>query len=115
MAVVAFLAIIVQTFLPWWSIAPIAFITGGALGKSGLQAFMASFLGIALLWFGYALYIDQQSASILSVRVAELLYLPNALLLVIISGVVGGLVAGFSALAGWHLKAIFQRPASKYY
>lgn len=105
--VIALLSFIAQLFLPWWIIAPIAFIVGYALSRNGGQAFGAAFLGIFLLWAGYAFLIDQRNEHILSTRIATLFPLGgNYWVLILITGVVGGLVAGLSALSGRLIKNI---------
>ena len=102
-AVVTFLA---QLFLPWWIIAPIAFVLGYALSKNGTQAFFSAFLAVFSLWAVYALVIDIHNEHILSTRIAALFHLPNSTVLILVTGLVGGLVAGFSALSGRLIKNI---------
>ncbi|HEY0262443.1 MAG TPA: hypothetical protein VGB95_05415 [Chitinophagales bacterium] len=100
-AAVTFLA---QLLFPWWIIAPVAFVLGYALCKNGGQAFFSAFLAVFLLWAIYALVIDIHNEHILSMRIAELFKLPNSTVLILVTGVVGGLVAGFSALSGRLIK-----------
>jgi hypothetical protein len=94
-------SLIIQLFLPWWSIALVAF-AGGYFLKSS-QNFLAGFLSVALLWGGYAIWIDLGGAAPLADRVAGILSVSKTLLFVL-TALVGGLVAGFAALSGSILK-----------
>jgi hypothetical protein len=91
---------LLQTFLPWWTLAigalAVSFIAGNKSGAS----FAAGFVGVGILWFGMAYYIDQTTHSILTEKVNKLLPL-NSLLL---TTLIGGLVGGFAALTGALLK-----------
>lgn len=103
--IIALLSFIAQQFLPWWIIAPFSFVVGYALTKNGGQAFLSGFLAIFLVWAGYALIIDQRNEHILSTRIAQLFPLGgNYWLLILITGIIGGLVAGLSALSGRLIK-----------
>lgn len=104
--VIIVLAFLFQQFLPWWIIAPLSFIIGYALHNNGWQAFLSAFSGVFLLWAGYAFIIDRGNEQILSSRIAELFQLPNPTLLILITGLIGGLVAGLSALSGRLIKNI---------
>lgn len=103
-ALVMAFAILFQLFLPWWSIslaaALVAFVRGGHV----VESFVSAFLALFLLWAGYAWYIDQSSAHILSSKVALLLQLPSPTLLVSLSGLLGGLVAGLGGLTAHYLR-----------
>lgn len=103
---IAVLAFILELLLPWWSIAIAAFIGGIAL-NSRLN-FLAGFLGIALLWFFYALLIDATGAAPLTERVAKLFSL-NSISLMLVTALIGGLVGGFAAMAGGALRTTTRR------
>ena len=106
-----------QWFLPWWSIMAIAFLVGFGLPASGINSFLAGFLGVGFLWAGYAYWIDQETASILTNKITALFQLQSNALLILLTGVVGGLAAGFGALSGTLFRKIFQRQkrSSNYY
>lgn len=105
----ALLSFISGLFLPWWGIAIVALLIGLLVRqKAGLSLF-SGFLGVFILWAGLAWWIDMKNNSVLSERIAHVLPLGgNSLLLVLVTGFVGGLVAGFAALTGAYL-----RPAVK--
>jgi hypothetical protein len=90
-------ALVLQLFLPWWTMAIAAFAFGYLLKSN--QNFFAGFLAIALLWGGYAFLIESNSAAPLADRVAAILFV-NKNLLILITAVLGGLVAGFATVTG---------------
>jgi len=98
-----------QLFLPWWSIMAIAFLVGFGLPASGINSFLAGFLGVGLLWAGYAYWIDNETVSILTNKITALFELQSNALLILLTGVVGGLAAGFGALSGTLFRKIFVR------
>lgn len=96
----AILSLVLGRFLPWWSIAIAAFAISLFIRQSGISAFLAGFLGIFAAWGLYAFWIDRANESILSQRVAGLLPLDgNAILLILVTGIIGGIVGGMAALS----------------
>src|SRR5688500_7059936 len=102
---IAALSYIASLYGPWWVIAIVAFLVALLIPQSMGRSFLAGFLGIMLLWCVIALLIDMQNDSYLSERVAQLFKLGAAsLLLILITGLIGGLVAGFAAMSGAALR-----------
>lgn len=98
---IAVVCAIAQNFFPWWSIAPIAFGVSYLLRLKPGMGFLAGFLALFILWGGMAMKIDFSNEHILSSRIAVLFPLKgHYFLLFLITGLVGGLVAGFGALSG---------------
>ncbi|GAA4002784.1 hypothetical protein GCM10022408_12810 [Hymenobacter fastidiosus] len=94
-----------QLLLPWWSITPVAFLAGATLGRPGGRVFLAGFAGIGLGWLLLASWQQVQGAGRLSHRVAQLLPLGGqGWLLVLVTALIGGLVGGLAALAGYWLR-----------
>jgi hypothetical protein len=87
---------ILQSFLPWWTMAVGAFTVAYLMGNNGFPSFLAGFFGVAILWIGMAFYIDALTHSILTEKINRLLPI-NAFLATLI---VGGLVGGFASLTG---------------
>src|SRR6185295_16083080 len=97
----ALLAFIGGLWLPWWSIAIAAFVIGFMVGQSPGRAFLAGFSGLFLLWGILAWWIDLQNHGILSKKIAMILPLSgNTFLLILVTALIGGLVAGFAAVCG---------------
>ena len=99
------LCFIAGLFLPWWSIAIIAFLVGLLLPQSLGRHFLSGFLGVFLLWLILALWIDSKNEHILSVRIAQLFHLGSAsFAMVLITALIGGLIGGFAAMSGGSLQ-----------
>ena len=105
--VFAFLA---GLYLPWWSIAIISFLVLLFIPQGIGRSFLAGFTGVFLLWAGLAFIIDIRNESILSQKIAALFSLGDAsLLLILITGLIGGVVAGLAAMSGSSLRLILNR------
>ena len=96
----------ILSFSPWWGFAITTLLVAVLVHQKAGKAFLSGFLGIFLLWAGLAYWMDKQNNGILSQKIAQILPLNgNTLLLILITGVVGGLVAGFAAMSGSFLRA----------
>lgn len=93
-------AFLVNLILPWWSIAIPGLIFGFQFKKKGRESFGWGFLALFLLWGGQALYIHVANDGILSTRIAEMLGVGNPFLVILITGILGGVVSGFASLTG---------------
>jgi hypothetical protein len=114
---IAILSLILQLFLPWWIIAPMAFTLAAWKADSAKHAFFSGFLAIFILWTITALLHTLPNENILANRVASMLTLPSSsfswIIVLIISGIIGGLTAGFSALAGRFTKEAINASKGK--
>ena len=96
-----FLSFIAGLYLPWWSVAIVAFLAALLVQPKLGIGFIAGFTGIFLLWAVLAFWIDANNESILSHKIALLFPLGGStLLLILVTALVGGLVGGFAAMAG---------------
>jgi len=102
------------TSLPWWSFALCAFIVAVAIHQIPWKAFLAGFLALALLWGSMAAYKDLSNEHILSTKIAALLSLGSSTLLLVVTALVGGLVAGFAALTGSYLRKRKQSSSARF-
>lgn len=104
---IAVTATIGQLLLPWWWVAPLAaFVVEVVFGKGDRLGFFSGFYGIAIPWMILAFYIDHQNGSVLAQRVLGIFSLPQfGLVLVLVTGLIGGLAGGVSSLAGSWVKA----------
>ena len=106
-ALTAFLAFVVGVYstLPWWSFAITSLVVAVAVHQRPARAFLAGFLGLFLLWTIIALLKDAANDHILATKVASLLPLGGSyLVLILVTGIVGGLVSGLAALTGSYLR-----------
>jgi len=89
-----------QQFLPWWSIAVVAAILSFIFDLKVGLSFWAGFLAAALLWGGFAGYLDALNESILSARIGKLFGNVPGVVLIIITALIGGMFGGLGALTG---------------
>lgn len=94
-------AFILQSFLPWWTMAVGAFVISFLLNNKPTSSFIAGFLGIGILWLGYTWYIDYSTESILTNKLNQLLPLNSVLLTFLIGAIIGG----FASLTGALIRA----------
>jgi hypothetical protein len=106
-ALTALLSFAVGLFpaLPWWSFAICAFIVALAIHQRAGKAFLAGFVALVLLWGIMATYIDFQNDHLLANKIAGLfLKTENSFILILLTAIIGGLVAGFAAMTGSYLR-----------
>ncbi len=111
--IIAVLSAIAQFFMPWWVIAPIAFITCFWQSSTAGKAFLVGTVSITLVWAAYAGFLNGQNGGVLAARMGELLFkMPhNPGLMVAITSTIGGLVGGIAGLAGYYVRqAVRPRP-----
>lgn len=102
----ALLSFIAGLFLPWWSIALVAMIVALLVHQRAGWAFLSGALGVFILWAILAWWIDMNNNGVLSKKIASVIPLGgSAFLLILVTGLVGGLVAGFAAMSGSYLRA----------
>ena len=93
-------AFLLNLILPWWSIAIPGLILGYFFKKGSGVSFLWGFLGVFLLWAGQATYIHLANDGILSTRIANMLGVGSPWLVILVTGVIGGLVSGMATLTG---------------
>jgi hypothetical protein len=107
--VIALLVFITQTLLShWWLVMIDCFVAAWLVGKSSLASFLSGFLGVLVVWLGYALFVNSQNEGLLLGRISELLGLGKTMI-IIITVLVGSLAGGMSALTGYHFKAMWKK------
>lgn len=100
-ALTALLGFAASLYGPWWSFAITAAIVAIAIHMKSAKAFLSGFTGLFLLWFAQALWIDNANNHLLSQKVAAILPLGgSSMMLLLITALVGALIAGFAALTG---------------
>jgi len=101
----ALLSFAVGLYLPWWSIAIAAFLSVLLIPLASGRAFLAGFLGVFLLWFLLALWIDIKNQHILSKKIAEIFPLGgSSFAIILVTAIIGALVGGLAALSGSYLR-----------
>lgn len=88
-------------YFPWWSIAIVAFIISILIPQGQLASFFSGFVSIFLLWGFLSLWISIHNQHILAHRVSLLIFKTDSpYLLIVVTALLGALVAGFAALTG---------------
>ena len=105
-------AFLLQFILPWWIIVIISFLTCAVLGKTAKIALWSPFLAIIVLWTGMALYASIPNQHLMAGRVAAMLGLDSWILVLLITALLGGFVAGVSGFCGYHFRKAMIREKS---
>lgn len=97
----AALSFAISLYLPWWTIVfPVYMVSAVMQLKPGVS-FLAAFISIFILWGLFALIISINNDHVLANKMSVLIFKnENPWLLIIVTGLIGGIVAGFSALSG---------------
>jgi len=100
-------------YFPWWSMAICAFFAGAIIAGKNLSTFFSGFIGLGLLWFTQAFITHNDSGGILSNKIAALFSLSDGIYMVLVTGIVAGIVGGFSTLSGFRFRKMFTRDKSR--
>ncbi len=100
-ALIALISFVIGLWLDWWSIGIAAFLVTVFIRQSPVKSFLSGFIALFLLWGGMAWWIDMQNEQVLSHKIAALLpFGGSSFLMILVTAMIGALVAGFAALAG---------------
>lgn len=92
-------------YFPWWTIAIVALLISIIIQQNHLASFVCGFISLFLLWGGLSLWISTQNDHILAHRVSLLIFKNDSpFLLIIVTALIGALVAGFASLTGSYLR-----------
>jgi hypothetical protein len=111
---ISFLCVSILTYttgllLPWWSVAISGFIPGLVLDQKRVFSFLSAFLGSFLVWATMSYIISINNDHILAGKISMIVLKNNSpLMLVMVTGLIGGLTSGFSALTGRSLAILFR-------
>jgi hypothetical protein len=108
--IILIVSLIVSFVLPWWIVAIISFLAALWIAKGSANAFWSAFVAIFIVWILQAMFKSVPNDQILATRVANMLPLGGHwILLVLITGLIGGLVAGMAGLTGALFKKTFAK------
>lgn len=97
----ALLSVAACLYLPWWSIAVVAFIVAAVIPQKPFASFLAGFLALFLLWGSLSWYISSNNNDLLAHKISLLLLqADNPVLLILVTALIGALVGGLAALSG---------------
>ncbi|HUS03575.1 MAG TPA: hypothetical protein VMY77_17665 [Chitinophagaceae bacterium] len=102
---IALLSFAACLYLPWWSIAIVAFIVTALIPQSAGMSFLTGFLALFLLWGMLSFWMSSSNEHILAHKVSLIfLKIDNAYLLMLATAFIGGIVAGFAAMTASFLR-----------
>ena len=86
-------------YFSWWSFAVSSFVIALLMHQKPFTTFIATFLGLFLLWGIMTMIIDSANNHLLSQKIAQILPLNgSSALLIFITAFIGGLVSGLAGL-----------------
>ncbi|WP_460218799.1 hypothetical protein [Psychroserpens sp. MEBiC05023] len=104
------IALLLSQFLPWWSVMVAGFVSALFFSLKQSAVFIVPFLAVFCFWVLYAFVISSANDFTLAKKIAVLLPLGgNPYVLILVTGLIGGLAAGVSALLGKQLSVIVGR------
>ena len=106
---IAVLSFAASLFMPWWVIAIAGFVVAFTIPQKTLFAFLSGFTALFILWIGLSFYISSANDDLLVHKMSILfLKVDNPILLFFLTGLIGGLVAGFGSLSGRLLRQVIN-------
>ncbi len=104
------IALILSQFLPWWSVMLASFLSALFVPLKRGLIFLIPFIAIAFLWALHAFWLGHTNDFILAKKIAILLPLKgNPYLLILVSGFLGGIAAGISAISGKQCSLLLKK------
>ena len=101
------LSVLLSLVLPWWSIMVAAVLSAWFVPLKRGAVFFIPFLAVLLFWGVYCYVLSSANDFTLAKKISELLKIGgNPYLLILATGVIGGLAAGVSAILGKQLSAL---------
>lgn len=92
-------------FLPWWIIAVTGFLVAAVIPQGAGRSFLSGFIALFLLWSGMSFFISAANGHLLAHKIAQLfIKVDSPILLILLTGLIGGLVAGLGSLTGSFLR-----------
>jgi hypothetical protein len=101
--------------LPWWAIVPIAGLAAIVFPQKPSLSFGTAFAAGTLLWYGSALFFNSINGGLLSAKIGQLFLGLKGAHLIMITGVLGGTLAGLGALTGTFFRGLFEPRAPQRY
>ena len=103
------LAFVLSLFLPWWSIMIAGILSAMLVPLKKAAVFFIPFLAIFLFWTVNAYLLSNTNDFTLAEKISELLMLGgNPYLLILVTGIIGGLATGISAILGKQMITVLK-------
>lgn len=111
----ALLSYIIEQWLPSWAIVICAGIVSMYIRTNNSTAFLGGFVATSLLWMSKASVIDVRTNSILSAKIAPLLGFRSSIVLILLTGLVGGMLGGLGGISGHQLHMLLHKKKGDFY
>ncbi len=115
MLLYAAVAFFIGPFLPYWVMMLVLAIIGALIGGYGLHAFFSAALAVGLVWLAKSFWITWITDSPLPEMMADIIGVNGEGVLMVITGFIGFLMAGLSALTGNRFRKLFEKKQPYYY
>lgn len=97
---IALLSFAACLYLPWWTIGIVSFLVVVAIPQPPGFSFLCGFLSLFILWGSLSFWLSSNNAHLLAHRMSlVILKFDNPFLLILVTALVGGVIAGLAALA----------------
>lgn len=107
-------ALLLGPFIPYWGLMIVIGMAAALIGGKGIIAFLGAGLGMALVWFAVPLWITIRTGSELPSRIGGIMGVDNPIILILITSLIGFVIAGFSAWTGNSFRKILSQPDMPY-
>ena len=102
---IALLSVAAGLYLPWWSIAIVAFIVAALIPQKPAMSFFTGFIAVFLLWGVLAWFLSSNNNHLLAHKISVLIFkMDSPYLLITATALIGALVAGFASLSGSYVR-----------
>lgn len=93
--------------LPWWTMVLWAVLAGVVSGYGVAAAFVSGFAAGSLIWYGVAMMHHLSNGGQFAGKIGQVFAGLQVWQLLLVTGLLGGLLAGFGAMTGSAFRALF--------
>lgn len=109
-AAILVLGSLAQLLFPWWASAIVAFWVGVWIADSPQRSYLYGFVAMMLMWSIYAGFQSSANGGLITSAFSNIFGgKVSGTQLIWLTGLIGGLVGGFSAMSGTLLRQIFKK------
>lgn len=94
---------------PWWAVVPATALVAAGVGFKSGKSFVLGFFGLALLWGGYATFLNFGNEGLLATRIGTLLQGFEPIELLGTTAVLGGMLGGLAGLTGSFARQLVEK------